>query len=390
VFVAGLTNGAGAGTGILSELRYGAAGTAPSTWSGVVNGAYAEDADGLNPGDLANDIYTGVIPGQSEGDYAYAYRFSADGGGSWTWCDTSGSPPFDANELGRLETRDVVVNLPDSCRLQFPAIVTSAVVGQSVTVFGRVTEGVLTGTGSQAANLKAELLVGPATEDPAATPAAFTVVPATLRTSGVINPGPNEDEYEANFIGTSAGEYAFAYRFSVDNGQNWSYCDLDSTTGAGTYSRKKIGYARVFAAAAAPDLIDYCNIWQGTLSAAVADDSPLVTIETFESGLTDMTFTGSEIEAQLGYGPVASNPALPGAFTWNPAFMPYKGPRASVPNNQEYEGRIYANTAKPLAGTYGVAVRVRRSGSNTWAYCDTNNTTMNYFVDQATSLTMTP
>jgi hypothetical protein len=390
VFVAGVTNGAGAGAGIISELRYGATGSAPNTWSGTVTGTYAEDADGLNQGDLANDVYTSVIPAQTQGDYDYAYRFSLDGGMNWTWCDTSGSPPFDANELGLLETRDVVVNLPDTCRLQFPAVVTSALVGQSVTVFGRVTEGVITGTGTQAANLKAELLVGLATDDPAVTPAAFMTIPATLRTTGVINPGPNEDEYEASFVGTSAGEYAFTYRFSVDNGQNWSYCDLDSTTTASTYKRSKIGYARVFEAASAPNLIDYCNVWQSTLSAALADDSPVVTIETFEAGLTDMTFTGSEIEAEIAYGAVSNNPALPGAYTWNPTLLPYKGPRAAAPNNQEYEGRVYATTAKPAAGAYSVAVRVRRTGTNAWAYCDTNNTTMNFFVDQTTSLTVTP
>ena len=93
-----------------------------------------------------------------------------------------------------------------------------------------------------------------------------------------------------------------------------------------------------------------------------------------------------DLEAEVGYGPVLANPALPGVFTW--AALAYKGPRPGVPNNQEYEGPVY--DVAPNAGSYAAAVRVRRAGSTAWSYCDTNNSTMNYFADQAAQLTVTP
>lgn len=389
VFVAGATSGANQGTGIQTELRWGPIGDAPTTWTNSVIPAYAGDEDGLVPGDLANDRYTATITATTAGEYGYAYRFSTDGGTNWTYCDTSGAPPFEATEVGTLTVQDVVVNYPQSCRLQFPEILNSVLVGDSVTLYGRVTEPGVTGSGQASAQVQGELLVGLQGENPVTNPAAFQVIQASVRNlADVVNPGADQDEYEAVWSPSAAGSYTFAYRFSVDQGQNFAYCDLDGSTDGAGFDTRKLGAAQV-SSAPAPELVSYCNVWQATLSASLANDAPVVTVETFSGGLTDSgNFNGSEIEAEVGYGAVGLNPALPGNFTWQA--MAYKGPRPGAPNNQEYENGVYANNAKPGAGDYSVAVRVRPAGQSAWAYCDTNNGTMDFFTLSMTSLTVAP
>lgn len=98
VYQAGVTKGAGQGTGIQVELAFEDRGyaesfaTDPSIWPWFYQLSYNADKDGINPGDLANDEYQGVLTGQSAaGDYRYAARATADEGLSWTYCDLGGS-----------------------------------------------------------------------------------------------------------------------------------------------------------------------------------------------------------------------------------------------------------------------------------------------------------
>ena len=41
----------------------------------------------------------------------------------------------------------------------------------------------------------------------------------------------NEDEYVATFTAPESGTYHYTYRFSLDGGSHWTYCDLN---GAGS------------------------------------------------------------------------------------------------------------------------------------------------------------
>jgi len=387
VFVAGVTAGSGQGNGITAELRYGAAGTDPTTWTDSVTPSYASDVDGLNPGDLANDEYSTTLTIGTMGDYDYAYRFSLDGGTNWTWCDTDGSGASDAFEpakVATIEVRDVMVNRPDACNLQFPELVPSLLVGDSLAVFGRVTEGTLTGNAMADASIVGELVVGPTSADPLTQPGMFTTVAATVKTMNLINIGANEDEYEASWTPSSAGTYQFLYRFSADGGTNFSYCDLNGNDSSSAFDRQNVGVVKVFAAGNTPDLIDYCHVFQGSTTAS-GGVSPPITVETYEMGVTDSSPTGAEIEAEIGYGDVGANPALSGAFTWNP--MAYKGQGANM-SNSEYEGKIYPDMRAPAAGTYDVVVRVRLSGTTEWQYCDNNNSTMDFFTAQTSTHTV--
>ena len=92
VYVAGTTDSAGQGAGVMVEVGYGADGVVPYggswTWS---TATYNGDKDGLTSGDLANDEYAGSFTAPSaSGSYDYAGRVSIDSGASWTYCDFGG------------------------------------------------------------------------------------------------------------------------------------------------------------------------------------------------------------------------------------------------------------------------------------------------------------
>jgi hypothetical protein len=132
-----------------------------------------------------------------------------------------------------------------------------------------------------------------------------------------------------------------------------------------------------------PDLVDYCNVWQASVSGSVGQAAPVLTIETYEAGVTDGTFDSADLVAEVGWGGLSDNPAL--GYTW--VSMAYKGPRPGVPNNQEYESPIWSGTSSPAAGTYRAAARIRLAGvTDGWVYCDTSNVSMDFLLESATSL----
>lgn len=85
VWVDSVTRGQGQGGGILAEVGFGPASSAPDAAPGWIWYAahYNVDADGLNPGDLANDEYMGTVFPYAAGTYSLAYRFSVDAGATW-------------------------------------------------------------------------------------------------------------------------------------------------------------------------------------------------------------------------------------------------------------------------------------------------------------------
>ena len=67
----------------------------PATWTWIdatYNAAHTSDD---------NDEYEAALTPVAKGAYGYAYRFSGDGGKSWSYCDTTGSP-FAAADVGQL------------------------------------------------------------------------------------------------------------------------------------------------------------------------------------------------------------------------------------------------------------------------------------------------
>jgi hypothetical protein len=52
--------------------------------------------------DSNNDEHQATLTPDMSGEFNYVFRFSGNGGDSWTYCDQEGSPPFSTDKLGTL------------------------------------------------------------------------------------------------------------------------------------------------------------------------------------------------------------------------------------------------------------------------------------------------
>jgi hypothetical protein len=117
----------------------------------------------------------------------------------------------------------------DWCRLQHP-LDAAQVAGEAVTTtYGRLYVNQVTNLTDGVdldPRVRGQAGFGPDGSDPAAS-AEWTWVDASA------NPGwsaqaagePNNDEYQADVAASVAGTFDLAFRFSVDNGATWTYCD---------------------------------------------------------------------------------------------------------------------------------------------------------------------
>jgi hypothetical protein len=102
IYEAGVTEASGPGPGIIAEVGYGPAGTDPRTST-----AWAWQTAGFNmiPGN--DDEYMGAFAISSAGSYLYTFRFSLDGGASFSYGDLDGAGSnaglvFSVTQLGTL------------------------------------------------------------------------------------------------------------------------------------------------------------------------------------------------------------------------------------------------------------------------------------------------
>ena len=171
-----------------------------------------------------NDGYQATLVPPAAGQWDYAFRFSANGGFTWTTCDAVGTP-YDVTKAATM----AVKGTGDAwCRLQWPAVAPAAP-GAAFSAFGRVYAPGAT-TATKFANdpvnaaLKGQFGYGPRG---AVDPSTFTWSAAAQSTEYATSPDPeeNNDEYKATVPAPAPGEYDYAFRFSLDAGQTWKYCD---------------------------------------------------------------------------------------------------------------------------------------------------------------------
>lgn len=385
VYVDQKTGGVGTAAGVIGRVVWGPVGDAPATWQEVAPGAYLRDEDGLVPGDLANDVWQAAITSPTAGDFGYAFQFSADNGATWQLCDTIGTEDgmFDPGAVGLLQV--ALPPTPDDCRLQFPQLIEAAAPGTPIAFYGRVIEPGVTGAGTNP-SVVGQLLVGPAGADPRPDAMGFTAIAGTFN-PGALNLQADEEEYSAAFTPAAAGTFAVGWRFSVDGGTTWEYCGLrDGAVSTPAFEPVKLGFVR---ATAPSDEIDFCHIWQDTLSDdAGTSTQPTVTVEVYQGGVTDSNAMGDALEVEAAALALERNPALDATATWTA--LPYSRRRPGMPNNYEYEGTPYTAANHPAAGAYNVVVRVREAGTSAWTYCDTDDTAAEFRLESASRLTVTP
>jgi hypothetical protein len=106
--------------------------------------------------------------------------------------------------------------------LQAPLSTTTAAGVASENIYGVVYELGVTDNPGQGSGITAQLGYGPDGSDPSA--GGWTWTAATYNTDN----GDN-DVYRATLTIATEGFYAYAYRFSGDNGNTWLYCDSDGS-----------------------------------------------------------------------------------------------------------------------------------------------------------------
>jgi len=127
------------------------------------------------------------------------------------------------------------------CILQFPKTICSSGCDADpadlpITVYGQVfADGQtnLTDGADPSPRLVGELGYGPSDESPIAN-ANFTWIDASVNTGFMGAGRENNDEYEADLPSTlTSGTYRMYYRFSLDGGDSWQYCDQNGATPQG-------------------------------------------------------------------------------------------------------------------------------------------------------------
>jgi hypothetical protein len=185
--------------------------------------AYAWVAASYNAGHVGddNDEFSARLIPAADGTFAYAYRFSTDGGASWVTCDLDGSDNgFHFQRMGSLTAGDRTIGW---CNLQFPTELSVAAGQPAGDFFGQVFVDGCTAGAAECQGLRAELGLGPDGVDPSANPGAFTWLSAGYNPG---HTGDDNDEFRAAATAPAqAGSYRFLFRFSGDNGASWTYCD---------------------------------------------------------------------------------------------------------------------------------------------------------------------
>ena len=107
----------------------------------------------------------------------------------------------------------------DYCTTQFPLGLSVQTGTTTPTIFGQVFEAGVTEANGASSTVTAQLGYGPLTANPE------YEFGWTWFNAGYNLQLGNNDEYQLSFVAPAVGTYAYAYRFSLDGGQSWTYCD---------------------------------------------------------------------------------------------------------------------------------------------------------------------
>jgi hypothetical protein len=129
----------------------------------------------------------------------------------------------------------------DYCIIQFPASVLVGPGELTPLIDGRLFEVGATEAAGAPSGWVAQVGYGPSGSDPR-TDAGWLFTPATYN----VQVG-NDDEFQASLVAPAPGTYSYAYRFSVDGGGRWTYCDVDGAGANGglTFESTNLGVMTV-------------------------------------------------------------------------------------------------------------------------------------------------
>ena len=123
----------------------------------------------------------------------------------------------------------------DYCSLIFPATMSAAPGGETAVIYGNVYTAGITEVPGPSTQMIAEVGYGPDGTDPVTDSPNWTWFAASFFTQS-----GNNDEYIGSLIApATAGSYDYAFRFSINDGNSFAYCDRDGT--ANGYSFETAG-----------------------------------------------------------------------------------------------------------------------------------------------------
>ncbi len=178
--------------------------------------------------------------------------------------------------------------------------------------------------------------------------------------------------------------YALAARFSLDDGKTWTVADLDgSANGTQLAQLQRLEVSR--------NRVDWCRLGGQTqeappnLSLSSGQMGPLVFVQLWEPGVTTGTGAGEGIEAQLGVGPLQSDPRSDGTWSWD-------GGEFNVDTGNGSDDEFRSALVNPGEGSFSFAWRVRIDGGP-WRYCDADGSgamSTEFELEQMGRVTVTP
>jgi len=355
VYRLGVTQANGAGPGIKGQLGYGLASADPTAWTWVDATFNKDTAAG------ANDEFQAAIPATvAAGVYAFGFRFTLNDGPA-KYCDADGSD----NDFLIAQAGTLTVTAPgvERCKLQFPSTLDARVAVPNA-VYGRVFAAGITDVADAGVGIVGEVGFGPATALP--TEASWTWAAGSYN----VEASDGTEEWKANLTFPAAGSFGYAFRFKYLIGA-YSYCDLDG-------SENGTQLAQLGAATVKEIDIDDCQVDAPVALLAQPSGQTAVTNSHVRvSTVTELLGQGAGVTAEVGYGPVGSQPS-----TWT-AWQPATFSTDAI----FFDRYVKAITAPAAVGTYDVAYRYRYL-TKPYVYCDVDGSANGYQVAQAAKLTV--
>ena len=335
VFVAGITDASGPGSGVEMQAGYGPVAAAPSasTWQWFAS-AFNVDVEG------GGDEYRAAFTAPAAGTYGYAYRARV-GTGPWSYCDRDGSGNgYDSASSGVMTVQS---NAITSCKLE---TVSSFSIKSGDSLRASVSVGTQTSEQAGAtAGLRVQIGVGPQGDN------ASSSTAWGWRDAAYTSDVSSRDVFEATVNPAYSGNRAVSARASVNDGGRWAYCDVNGSDG---------GYdpgAQYGVVVGEHTAISFCNT---QFPSTVSFDAGATTVygQIYEPSLTPDA--GAPIRAEFGVGREAEDPGV--AWQWRMArFFGVSG------NNNEY-----AVSYVPAAGDSNYAFRYSKNNGVSWCYGDLN------------------
>ncbi|WP_371823483.1 IPT/TIG domain-containing protein [Myxococcus sp. CA056] len=377
VYAAGITQGAGGGSGLVAQLGMGPVDSDPrnsAAWTWVPAVYKAEHGN--------NDEWEADLPNPGTvGTYKLAFRFSISEN-AWRVCDADGvndsvegELTFSLAKLGTLTVGTEAPKPPVSwCKIgedqKAPEVINYQTTQTSglKTVFAQVHMPGVTDKVGAGPGISGQLGWGPAGEDPRTSPLWNWATPlAWAKDNFEVN-----DEWKGTLPNPGLnGDYRYAVRFSA-NGGPIRVCDGNGVDDGGQdFELAQLGQLTVAGEVVVPKVIGYCKLGpngndtpETVTYATDAVANRKVVAQVFVQGVTSGAGAGTGLVGQVGWGPAAEDPATSAQWNWTTTAA-YKD---EVGNNDQFEATL------PNPGTLGSYRFAYRFKVNDGAYllCDSD------------------